>query len=65
MAEEKIRYPVFDEAPRRGQSFTKFEFEKGNEILTDRARIFAAQHNCSFSRAVKLVAKRDGLEFAI
>ena len=60
-----IRYPVFDETPRRSQNFTKFEFEKANEILADRALIFAAQHNCSFSRAIKLVARRDHLEFAV
>jgi len=60
-----IRYPVFDEAPRRGQNFSKFEFEKAGEILTTRAKIFAAEHNCSFSRAVKIVAARDNLQFAL
>ena len=62
MAEEKIRYPVFDETPRRSQSFSRFEFERGNAELASRAEVFSKIYSIPFGTAVKLIAKRDGLE---
>ena len=58
----QLRYPVFSEEPRRGQNFSKFDREKGSELLADRAQLFAMSHpGTKYSDAIKLVARRDGL----
>jgi len=63
MAEGQFRYrPDFSEPRRKGSQFSKSEFEHGSELLTKRAKLYAAEHNIPFEKAVKLVAERDGLQ---
>jgi hypothetical protein len=56
-----FRFPVFEEPHRRGMQFSRYELEKGNEILADRAQLFSRIHGIKYGEAIKLVARRDGL----